>query len=277
MRIENIFDTGHIGCIEPEFSDLTSDYYTAQILEMEGREGRLLIDEDERPIGFAVLAGDRWTAASFVCRPFHPEIFARMEELGGDIYQEPLQEYLRALREYFSVCLSREVQPAPEDNRPGRQEMITSLLREVWSDTGGRSCIDCCCGSGVVSAALRECGAVPVSYDNDPGLIALGLATGRLLPDQAMHIDATCAASYMTPAELGVGLMLGDISSFNREMWQQIVWQLLSLSDRTLISTATEPEIRLIEEWCGEMGRTTEVFDHDADPIYDAWVCVART
>jgi len=277
MLIGNIFDTDDIGCIEPAFADLTNDYYTAEILELEAEEGRLLIDEYERPIAFAVLADDLWTAASFVCRPFHPDIFGRMEELGGDIYQESEQEYLRALREFFSARLCRYVQPAPEDNRPGRQEMITSLLHEVWEDTAGRSCIDCCCGSGVVSAALRECGAVPVSYDNDPALIALGLATGRLLPDQVMHIDATCAASYTRPADLGVGLMLGDISSFNREMWQQIVWQLLYLSDRTLISTATEPEIRLIEEWCGEMERTTEVFEHDADPIYDAWVCVAKT
>ncbi|HDQ07312.1 MAG TPA: hypothetical protein ENN44_00785 [Methanoculleus sp.] len=276
MLLEDIFETGHIGCIEPTFADLTSDYFTAELLELEAGEGRLLIGEDERPIAFAVRSGDQWTAASFVCRPCRPEIFGRMEELGGDIYQEPQQEYLRALMEYYSLRLCGQVPPAPEDNRPGRQEMIVALLREVWDDIDGRSCIDCCCGSGVVSAALRECGAYPIAYDNDPGLIALGLAAGRLVPDQVMHIDATLAASYIGPADLGVGLMMGDISSFNRGMWQQIVWQLLYLSERTLLTTATEPEIRLIEEWCGEMGRTTEVFGHDADPIYDAWVCVAR-
>jgi hypothetical protein len=275
MLIQDIFETEHIGCIEPTFADLTSDYYTAELLELEGEEGRILISEDDRPIAFAVRTQDQWTVASFVCRPFTPEIFGRMEELGGDIYQEPQQEYMRALMEYYNLRLCSRVRPAPEDNRPGRQEMIVSLLREVWDDTDGRSCIDCCCGSGVVSAALRECGAYPVAYDNDPELIALGLVTGRLFPDQVMHIDATIASSYIGPAELGVGLMLGDISSFNKEMWQQIVWQLLYLSERTLLSTATEPEIRLIEEWCGEMGRTAEVFEHDADPIYDAWVCVA--
>ncbi|MBT8507534.1 hypothetical protein AZH53_03740 [Methanomicrobiaceae archaeon CYW5] len=277
MLIENIFGTEDIGCIEPTFANLTEDYYTAELLELEAEEGRLLINENDHPIAFAVRAKGAWTAASFVCRPCSPAVFDRMEELGGDVYQEPQQEYMRALMEYYNVRLCGHVRPAPEDNRPGRQEMIVSLLREVWNDDmDGRSCIDCCCGSGVVSAALRDCGAYPVAYDNDPELIALGLVTGRLLPEQTMHIDATVAGEYIGPAELGAGLMLGDITSFNSEMWQQIVWELLYLSKRTLMSTATEPEIRLIGEWCEEMGRPCEIFAHDADPIYDAWVCVAE-
>jgi hypothetical protein len=153
--------------------------------------------------------------------------------------------------------------------------MVTSLISEVWGSLDNASCVDCCCGSGVIAEAIRECGGQPCGYDNDPTLIALGLQSRRLHPHQVMHIDALRATDYIAPATYGVGCMLGDITAFNAGMWADIVFELLALSEQTLITTATEPEIRRVEEWAVAEGRTCEIRENERDPIYDRWVCIA--
>ena len=70
--------------------------------------------------------------------------------------------------------------------------------------------------------------------------------------------------------------MMGDISSFTSGMWRQITNELLALTEVTLITAATEPEIRMIEEWCITQDRECMIFEQESDPIYDRWVCEAR-
>jgi hypothetical protein len=67
--------------------------------------------------------------------------------------------------------------------------------------------------------------------------------------------------------------MMGEINSFSRDMWEAIVQELFAATTETLITVGTEPEARLVAEWGGEMGRTVDVKEHPADPIYDLWVC----
>ena len=275
MLIDDIFEITGIQCIEPVFADITEDYYTEELLSLIAEEARLLIDETEYPIALALRDEDLWVVGSFVCRSPSREILSRFEEVGGDIYQEDASKYMESLREYFSLKLQSAVPPAAEDTRPERREMVTSLIADVWGSLDNESCIDCCCGSGVVSEAIGACGGVPCAYDNDPALIALGLESGRLSPSQTMHIDATRAGDYIGPVRYGVGCMLGDITAFNADMWENIVAELFSLSERTLITTATEPEIRRVGEWCRAEGRTCEITENVRDPIYDRWVCVS--
>ena len=117
----------------------------------------------------------------------------------------------------------------------------------------------------------------PLAYDNDAELLCRGLAAGRLLPEDTMWIDGTRAGDYIDdPVEAGVALMLGDISSFTAPMWEEIAAELLDLSEETLITVATEPEVRQVAAWCEEEGRKTEVWENDRDPIYDHWVCLSR-
>lgn len=92
-----------------------------------------------------------------------------------------------------------------------------------------------------------------------------------------MWIDGTRAGDYIDdPVDAGVALMLGDISSYNASMWEEIVAELLDLSQETLITVATEPEVRQVAEWCEDAGREPEVRENDRDPIYDRWVCFSR-
>ncbi|WFN35448.1 hypothetical protein L1S32_04880 [Methanogenium sp. S4BF] len=275
MLIDDIFNLPGIQCIEPVFAELTEDYYTEEMLSIPAEEARLLIDENEYPIALALREKTSWLAGSFVCRPPSRAVLSKFEESGGDIYQENASLYLDGLREYFSLKLLSEVPQATEDTRPERKGMVASLITDTWGSLDGATCIDCCCGSGVISEAIRDCGGNPCGYDNDPALIALGLHSKRLYPRQVMHIDASRATDYIAPVRYGVGCMLGDITAFNAGMWENIVSELLVLSEQTVITTATEPEIQRVKEWCSSQGRTCEIIENDRDPIYDRWVCIS--
>ncbi|MFA5397658.1 MAG: hypothetical protein GX097_08330 [Methanomicrobiales archaeon] len=275
MLIYDIFDIPEISCIEPVFADLTDDYYSDELLSIPTEEARLLIDENEFPIALALREKKSWLAGSFVCRTPSRAVISKFEEAGGDIFQEDASVYLDALREYFSLKLMSEIPQTNEDTRPERKGMVASLIRDIWGSLDGAECIDCCCGSGVISEAIRTCGGTPCGYDNDANLIALGLHSKRLYPHQVMHIDASRAKDYVAPVRYGVGCMLGDIAPFNANMWENIVSELLALSDETIITTATEPEIKQVKEWCLTEGRTCETIENDRDPIYDRWVCIS--
>ncbi|HDR74013.1 MAG TPA: hypothetical protein ENN85_08925 [Methanoculleus sp.] len=277
MTIETLFEIEGLRCIEPSFAELTEDLYTAMVLAEEADEARLLVDKGERPIAFAIRRDDAWGVTSFVFRACYMEVIEAFEKAGGDIYQEPREVWIRALREYYARELQRDVAPAPEDMRPDRPDLVEALLREVWGTRPGWTCLDCCCGSGAGSLVLRRLGMTPLAYDNDAELLARGLASGRLLPDETMWIDGTRAGDYLDgPVEAGVALMLGDISSFNAPMWEDIACELLDLSGETLITVATEPEVRTVAAWCEEAGRDAETWENDRDPIYDHWVCLSR-
>lgn len=277
MSIETMFEIEGLRCIEPSFAELTDDIYTGMILSEAADEARLMVDENEQPIAFAIRSGGAWWTANFVFRPACMEVIEAFEEAGGDIYQEPRCAWIRALRTYYAGELQRQVAPAPEDMRPDRPDLINALLGEVWGERPGWTCLDCCCGSGAGSLGLRGLGMDALAYDNDAELLSLGLAAGRLLPGETMWIDGTRAGDYIDdPVDAGVALMLGDISSYNASMWEEIVAELLDLSQETLITVATEPEVRQVAEWCEDAGREPEVRENDRDPIYDRWVCFSR-
>jgi hypothetical protein len=128
----------------------------------------------------------------------------------------------------------------------------------------------------VGSQVLRDLGYVPISYDNDASLLSRGLAAGRLLPSETMCLDALVAARYIEPVPRGIGIMMGEINDFTREMWELIVRELFVISENTLITVGTEKEALLIRQWGEEMERTVEVTENPADPIYDRWVCISK-
>ena len=113
----------------------------------------------------------------------------------------------------------------------------------------------------------------PLSFDNDPALLSLGLSAGRLRPDETMWIDAALAAEYLEHAPRGLGVMMGEINTFSREMWEGITDELLALVDEAVITTGTEPEARMVEGWCRDAGHIPEVTENRRDAFYDRWIC----
>mgnify|MGYP000927944108 FL=1 len=276
MKVADILEVDGCRLVEPSFAELTIDSHTALLFETGADEARLLVDEEEKPLALALHDDEGWLAASFLFRDPTLAAIECFEMVGGEIYQESREAWLSAIREYYSRELSATVAPALEDLRPDREGKIRELVTGVWGDRAGTLCLDCCCGSGVGTAALRAGGVRARAYDNDPELLALGLAKGRLVPEDTMCIDAREAPRYIAPAPLGVLFMAGEIYSYNAGLWEEIITGLLTLTDETLITVGTRAEAARVEEWCAGEGRDVEVFENARDPLYDRWCCVAR-
>lgn len=262
--------------VEPSFAELTDELYSSLGPDLEVTGGRLLVDEEEDPIAIALRDDEAWHVATFLYRTPSVTWLERFEESGGEIYQEPRETWVRAVRAHFAGQLQREIAPAVNDLPPDRFDKARDLVREHWEDRTGAA-IDACCGSGIGAAVLRSLGMAPVSYDNDAALIALGLETGRLLPEEVCCIDGTFATDYLEPAPLGLALMIGQCyPGLNDDLWQGLVLELLALSDETLVTVGTEAEAALVAGWIVEAGRGVEVVENERDPIYDRWVCLAH-
>jgi len=276
MKAAEILGVDDIVFVEPQFSVLADPRYNDTLALAGGDEGRFLLDEQEEPLALAFKNGDCWVTGSFLYRNPTALLIEKFENVNGEIYQEDRAVWAAAVREYFSLALRAEVSPTIEDLNPGRRSILKNLIEKTWGRGNGTPCIDACCGSGVGSLVLRDLGYTPLSFDNDPALLSLGLSTGRLLPEETMWIDATAVSQLTPPIPRGIGIMMGEINSFSQEMWEQIVSALFAVTEETLITVGTEPEAQIIREWGERMGRTVEISENPADPIYDIWVCRSK-
>jgi hypothetical protein len=273
MRAAEILGIDSVRFIEPEFSALTDGRFNTILAQTRGDEGRLLLDEYEEPIALTFHGSDGWIAGSFLCRNPSVALIELFESVNGEIFQEDRTLWAAAVRENFSNALFAEVPPSIDDLNPTRHGILKNLITSVWGRSQGETCIDCCCGSGVGSAVLRDLGFSPLSYDNDESLLARGLTEKRLLPEETMWIDATIASRYIEPVPKGIGIMMGEINAFSQDMWAQIIEELCTITQETLITVGTEKEALQIQEWGKEMERDMEITGNPADPIYDLWVC----
>jgi hypothetical protein len=273
MTLAHLLDLNEIHSVDPSFAELTEDTGTHILLAAEAEEARLVVDEEEIPLALALLTGTCWQITHFLFRDPSLEILERFEQISGDIYQEERERYLSAVREYYSRELMDRVIPAVEDVPRDRITLVENILKERWGEHLSEICLDCCCGSGIGSHALRSLSMRPLAYDNDPALLCLGLRSGRLDPESTMWIDGTRATQYCRPVQYGTAFMLGEIHSFNDEMWQGIVEALITLAKEVLITTGTEREARTVAGWCQRKGRSVQVDEHRADPIYERWIC----
>jgi len=277
MRAAEILGIDSVRFIEPEFSALTDGRFNAILAETQADEGRLLLDEHEEPIALAFHGSDGWITASFLCRNPSVALIELFESVNGEIFQEDRAAWAAAVRENFSNALVAEIPPAMDDLNPLRHGILKNLITSVWGTSQGETCIDCCCGSGVGSAVLRDLGFSPLSYDNDESLLSRGLTEKRLLPEETMWIDATIASRYIEPVPKGIGIMMGEINMFSQDMWVRIIEELCTITRETLITVGTEKEALLIQEWGKEIERDTEITENPSDPIYDLWVCHVHT
>ncbi len=276
MKVARLLELDGCRLVEPSFADLIDDCYTSVLLRTVPDGARLLIDEGEKPLALALHDDRGWHVASFLFRDPTLAAIECFERVGGDIYQEDREVWLAAVREYYSIEICRHVPPALEDLPADRAAKVQDLVADVWGDRDGTRCLDCCSGSGVGTAALRACGMRALAYDNDPALLSLGLSKGRLVPAETICIDARMATTYIRPVPLGAAFMAGEIYSYNSDLWEAIIAELLALTDEALITVGTGEEIGLVAGWCAGRGRDVETFENDRDPLYDRWCCIAR-
>ncbi|MDO5844245.1 MAG: hypothetical protein Q4Q53_03755 [Methanocorpusculum sp.] len=276
MTIESMLDVENLTFLEPDYSSLINSGEPAIILknaERVLREARMLIDENENPVVFAVESGFDWSATSWSHRNPTAEEIGIFESLDGEIYQENRADIDSALREYFSRRLVSEISPSADDLTAERVSKVESLIQEYFGEKISGVCIDACCGSGVGASILRNMGGEVLAYDNDAGLIALGIAQGRLIPKDTACIDAKNASAYMPDADFGLGIMFGQMYEYTKDLWQPIVEELAGITSKTLITVATNQEALWVKEWAANVGRELEIFENERDEIYDRWVC----
>jgi hypothetical protein len=273
MRAAEILGIGTVRFIEPDFASLTDGRFNAVLADTRTDEGRLLLDEHEEPLAMAFHGPDGWIAGSFLCRNPSVPLIELFESVNGEIFQEDRAVWAGAVREKFNTALAANVPPSIDDLNPTRHGILKNLIGGMWGTSMGETCIDCCCGSGVGSAVLRDLGFAPLSYDNDESLISRGIAEKRLLLHETMWIDATIASRYIEPVPKGVVIMAGEFNTFNQEMWESVIRELCSITQETLITVGTEKEAELIQEWGLATDRLVDVKENPVDPIYDRWVC----
>jgi len=276
MRAAVLLDVDNVEFIEPSFERLTDDSYTQMLLTMPAKQARLLISMDEYPLAVALNDGHGWKCTSFLLRKPVADLFEKLEELDAEVLQEERSEWEAAVREYYSLRMANEVAPSLEDFTPTRVLAISDLLTELWKRPEGEVCIDACCGSGVGSVALRDMGMVPISFDNDPALLSLGLRAGRLLPEETVCIDGTRASNYLKHAHFAIMLMAGEIGPHNSIIWKRILSEVLEVADHVIVTEGTEREARLVESWAKEKKRKVAVLENQREAFYDGWVCNIR-
>lgn len=262
--------------IEPSFEALVDQSFTGIVLTLPAEEARLVVDENDWPLALAVRDGQQWSAASFLLRPPVVEVIERYEELDGEVVRTTQDELMLAMREYYSLLLLERTPMAIEDLSPDRTAKVEDLIASVWKDRRGEECMDCGCGSGMGSLALRNRGLVPLAFDNDAGLIARGLYAGRLAPERTMCIDASLLSHYARPAPLGLALMAGSIIDHTALMWKGILEELFAMTEEALVTVETEKEAEAVKMWALGNGKEVELFENERDPFYDRWAILVK-
>ncbi|PKL60709.1 MAG: hypothetical protein CVV33_01285 [Methanomicrobiales archaeon HGW-Methanomicrobiales-4] len=277
MQLSEFFEADDVRLVEPLFSDLCYTEMDELLLRIPGNQSRILIDEDDEVLSLAVESPAGLIHAScFHLRSPSDTLISRFEEMDGEVYQIPRDQFEDGVREYYSEALLSTSVVAQNDLNPARLAITRDLVKSVIGDERDLLCLDCCCGSGIGSSVLTELGQNPLSYDNDESLLARGLKDGRLRPERTMWIDGTLLDQYLnTPVDIAFGFMFGEIQPFNQDIWAEIISAICSVSDKIMLTVGTKPEADLIEGWLQEAGLEPEIWENDRDPIYDRWVCSA--
>jgi hypothetical protein len=275
-KLSAMLELDELRMLEPDYASLVNNGEPGVLIceaEPADKGARLLIDEDESPLLFAVKSGDEWCGTSWLFRSPTAGEFSLFEAADGDIYQEDRGNVEDACRAYYAEIIQKVIAPAGDDLTEERVGKVRGLLHEVWGPSISGTALDACAGSGIGSLLLREMGADPIAYDNDPELLALGLSSGRLAPGRTACIDARAASAYLPDAEYGVGIMFGQIYGYTKDIWRPIVEELAGITEKTLITVATQEEAFWVQEWAGGVDRTLSIMENTRDPIYDRWVC----
>jgi hypothetical protein len=275
MQVSEFFEADDVRLVEPLFSDLCYTEMDELLLRIPGDKSRILIDEDEEILSLAIESPDGLIQAScFHLRSPSDTLITRFEEMDGEVYQIPRDQFEDGVREYYSGTLLSTSVMASNDLNPARLPIARDLVRSVIGNDQDILCLDCCCGSGIGSAVLTELGLNPLSYDNDDSLLARGLKDGRLLPGRTMWIDGRLLEQYLTtPVDYAFGFMFGEMQPFNQDIWAEIISAICTVSDKVLLTVGTKPEVDLIHGWMQEAGLMHEIWENDRDPIYDRWIC----
>jgi hypothetical protein len=274
MKLFDIIGLPKFDFLEPAFNVLPDEAYTDSLLMLSADKALMVVDEEEWPVALAVRTEHGWKGANFILRGPTVEVVERYEELGGEVMETTQEAWMRGTREMYSLALQQLTPPSMEDFSPERASLVKKLIEDNWGEGKGAVCLDCGCGSGMGAAVLRGLGFSSLAYDNDPSQLSLGLAKGRLLPEETMLIDASLATHYLRPSEYGLALMAGTINEYTALVWKGILKELMDLCQETMVTVESQKEADLVRLWALGAGRRARIVENMNDAFYDRWICL---
>ncbi|PHP45338.1 hypothetical protein B6V01_004535 [Methanosarcinales archaeon ex4572_44] len=314
MKFDELLEIkGHIVVIEPSYQGNLHIKDSLGVLHRiasdlsrfdEPVTARMVVIEDGEQayaIGLYSPAGDEdsegtWTVFTVVLDAEHQGIFEELlnvitnhvNRTGISIATVERRSFKDAMREYYSLKLMKEMGAYPVNlkfvqNKP-RVERIKKLIGELknYSDLSlSGKMIEICCGNGMATAALHELGLEPTCVDNDAYSIVEGLSSRALKPDKTILADATELSRVLAGEKFdtAIGFMLGDIDSFNKPMWTQILLETLKVTKsggNLLFTVRTEPEARFIDEVVSELATGRVTCPDEEETLYDRWIYTGK-
>jgi len=201
-------------------------------------------------------------------------------------------KFRKALREYLAVSLAeqalcdcdREREPKSFAFNEERNERLGGLMKKLAMENGFNlkemSALEICCGNGMSTAAIRPLFKDILCIDNDRCAICNGVYHGTLEPGCSMVVDAMALTKHVGEKyDAVVGLMLGTIYEFNKNVWRMIFGEAVKMlkADGFLLFTVnTKEEMDFLAAAFREMGIHGSVIDNrNKKDIYDGWAFFA--
>lgn len=200
--------------------------------------------------------------------------------------------FKKALREYLAISLAEEAlcdcdktrEPKSFAFNAGRNRRLGKMIKGLAAKNGFRleemSALEICCGNGMSTAAIKPLFKDILCIDNDKCAICNGIYHGTLDPESTMVVDAMALTKYVDEKyDAVVGLMLGTIYEFNKEIWRTIFGEAVKAlkQDGFLLFTVnTKEEMGYLSATFREMGIQGTVIDNrNEKDIYDGWAFFA--
>jgi SAM-dependent methyltransferase len=200
--------------------------------------------------------------------------------------------FKKAIREYLAVSLAEEALcECDKDREPrsfvfneGRNERLGALLEKLAKENGfdlkQMDALEICCGNGMSTAAIKPLFKGLLCVDNDKCAICNGVYHGTLDPENVMVVDAMGLTKYVDEKyDAVVGLMLGTIYEFNKNIWRMIFEEAVrTLKDDgfLLLTVNNKEEMDFLASAFKEMGIKGSVIDNrNRNDIYDGWAFFA--
>jgi SAM-dependent methyltransferase len=207
-------------------------------------------------------------------------------EISSESWRDAVNEYYSLMLVSRNLCSGCAARPESygsvfSENRVRRVVEIFDILQKKGFYPEGRL-LEVCCGNGMSTLALYRLGLDPLAVEINKCAVCQGLEQGVLNPQKTVVMDATALSRYFEPRSFDavMGFMLGLVYEFNKELWVNIMREVVSVASEgalILFTVSSKPEIEILAGALLRAGVKGEIVDNtDSEGTYDQWFFVGR-
>jgi SAM-dependent methyltransferase len=207
-------------------------------------------------------------------------------EISSESWRDAVNEYYSLMLVSRNLCSGCAARPESygsvfSENRVRRVVEIFDILQKKGFYPEGRL-LEVCCGNGMSTLALYRLGLDPLAVEINKCAVCQGLEQGVLNPQKTVVMDATALSRYFEPRSFDavMGFMLGLVYEFNKELWVNIMREVVSVASEgalILFTVSSKPEIEILAGALLRAGVKGEIIDNtDSEGTYDQWFFVGR-